>query len=105
MSPRPGEVYRADLGLAGKVRPVLVVSREDDEAPRALTICVPLTLQNRGSRYEVAMPRVKFLREAGFANVQGTSAFKTVELVGPIGRFEPSAMKPVKEALRWLFEL
>lgn len=39
MTPKPGEVYKADLGLAGKVRPVLVVSREDADAPRALTVC------------------------------------------------------------------
>ncbi len=105
MNPKPGEVYRADLGLAGKARAVMVVSRHDDESPRALAICVPLTLENRGSRYEVSMPRVKFLREVSTANVQGTAAFKTIELFGPIGRCEPSALKPVKDALRWMLEL
>ncbi len=52
MSPRPGEVWLADLGLAAKTRPVVIVSRHDPDAPRALTIYVPLTTQNRGSRYE-----------------------------------------------------
>jgi mRNA interferase MazF len=29
MNPRPGEIWLADLGLAAKTRPVVIVSRED----------------------------------------------------------------------------
>src|SRR3974377_878578 len=36
MSPQPGEVGLADLGLAAKSRPVVVVSRLDPDPPRAL---------------------------------------------------------------------
>jgi mRNA interferase MazF len=63
MSPHPGEVWLADLGLAAKTRPVVIVSRHDPDAPRALAIDVPLTTQKRGSRYEVELPRLPFLRE------------------------------------------
>lgn len=63
MSPSPGEVWLADLGMAAKTRPVFVVSRFDVDAPRALAIYVPLTNQNRGSRYEVQLPRLSFLRK------------------------------------------
>lgn len=63
MSPLPGEVWLADLGMAAKTRPVVVVSRRDEQAPRALAIYVPLTTQNRGSRYEVVIPRLSFLRQ------------------------------------------
>jgi len=52
MSPQPGEVWLADLGLAAKTRPVVIVSRFDPDAPRALVIYVPLTAQNRMSRVE-----------------------------------------------------
>ena len=41
-----GEVWLADLGLAGKVRPVVVVSRHDPDAPRVLTLYVSLSTQN-----------------------------------------------------------
>jgi len=51
MIPKIGEVFVVDLGYESKVRPVVVVSREDPEAPRAVALCVPLTSQNRGSRY------------------------------------------------------
>src|SRR5712692_3826635 len=69
MSPHPGEVWLADLGLAAKTRPIVIVSRHDPEAPRALAIYVPLTTQNRGSKYEVVLPQLRFLRDASVANV------------------------------------
>lgn len=102
---KPGEVYRADLGMAAKVRPVLIVSREDANRPRDLVLAVPLTTQNRGSQYEVTMPRVRFLREISTANVQGLQAFRPAELEGPIGSFDAGALVPVKSALRWAMEL
>jgi mRNA-degrading endonuclease toxin of MazEF toxin-antitoxin module len=43
MSPRPGEVWLADLGLAAKTRPVVIVSRYDPDSPRALVLYVPLS--------------------------------------------------------------
>src|SRR2546430_9655798 len=75
-SPRPGEVYWVDLGIAAKFRPLVVVSREDSAAPRALAICVPLTTEIRGGNYEVPIPRVRWLpgAEPGVANVQGITS-------------------------------
>ena len=35
-----GDVFILDLGFEGKVRPVVVVSREDADAPRALSVVV-----------------------------------------------------------------
>ena len=55
--------------MAGKVRPVVVVTREDANAPRALSVTVPLTTQNRGTQYEVERPRVPWLKHQSFANV------------------------------------
>jgi mRNA-degrading endonuclease toxin of MazEF toxin-antitoxin module len=42
MAAKPGEVWLADLGLAAKTRPVVILSREDPNAPRALVTYVPL---------------------------------------------------------------
>ena len=56
MNPRPGEIWLADLSLAAKTRPVVIVSRFDPDAPRALVIYVPLTTQNR----ERAVMRLRF---------------------------------------------
>ena len=62
MTPKVGEVYMLDLGYEGKVRPIVIMSREDAQAPRALALFVPLTKESRGSRYEVIMPRVPWLK-------------------------------------------
>lgn len=105
MSPEPGEVYRVDLGMAGKVRYFVVVSRRDDNPPRALAICVPITTQNRGSDYEVELPRVRFLREQSYANVQGLQAVQFHELNGPVGRFTPPTIDAIRDALRYAMEL
>ncbi len=66
MSPTPGDVYLVDLGMAAKVRPMVVVSRHDPDAPRALCLCVPFTTANRGSKYEVAIGASSFLRESSW---------------------------------------
>ncbi len=99
MSPRPGEVWLADLGLAAKTRPVVVVSRHDPDAPRALTIYVPLTTQNRGSKYEVELPRLHFLREMSVANVQGIASLAVTRLERKLGEVPPDVLRRIREAL------
>jgi len=105
MTTEPGEVYRVELGMAAKMRYFVVVSRHDDDAPRALSLCVPITTQNRGSKYEVELPRVRFLREQSFANVQGLQAVQHHELSGLVGRFPAATMETIKEALRFSMDL
>jgi len=63
MAAKQGEVWLADLGLAAKTRPVVILSRDDPQAPRALVIYVPLTTQNRGSHYEIELGNLRFLNE------------------------------------------
>jgi len=105
MTPKVGEVYFVDLGYEGKVRPVVVMSREDPQAPRALALCVPLTMENRGSRYEVTMPRVPWLKLQGVANVQAIGAAGFHELTDRRGRFESSVVAKIKDAIRFAFDL
>jgi mRNA interferase MazF len=105
MIPNPGEVYLVDMGYEGKTRPVIIVSRMDAHAPRALSVVVPLTTQNRGSRYEVPMPKVAWLKYASVANVQAIATYEHHELLEKRGRFEASAMMAVKNAIRWALEL
>ena len=105
MTPIPGEVYLIDMGYDGKTRPVIILSRMDANAPRAISIVVPLTTQNRGSRYEVAMPKVPWLRHLSFANVQSIATFEHHELLEKRGRFEAPVMASIKEAIRWALDL
>lgn len=105
MTPKVGEVFRLDLGWEGKVRPVVIVSREDPDAPRAMSLFVPLTKVSQGTRYEVMMPRVPWLKLQSYANVQAMGAVERHELTDRRGRFEPAVVGQIKEAIRWALEL
>lgn len=105
MNLRPGEVWLADLGLAAKTRPVVIVSREDPDAPRALAIYVPLTTQNRKSPYEVAIPKLAFLNEISVANVQGIASIPTVRLERKLGTLPETSMSAIRRALCFALNL
>lgn len=105
MSPHPGEVWLADLGLAAKTRPVVVVSRHDPESPRALVLYVPLATQNRSSSYEVAVTGVAFLVRESVANVQGLGSIAEARLERRLGRLPQDVMSKIKRALAFVLEL
>ncbi len=105
MNPRPGEVWLADLGLAAKTRPIVIVSRHDPEAPRVLVLYVPLTTQNRFSSYEVPLPRLPFLNQDSVANVQGLGSIPVVRLERKLGLLLQAAMSDIKKALVFALDL
>jgi len=105
MSPEPGEVWLADLGLAAKTRPVVIVSRHDPDPPRALILNVPLTTQNRNSRYEVALPKLPFLDRDSVANVQGLGSIPNARLERRIGKIPANVMENLKAALGFILDL
>lgn len=105
MTTKPGEVYRVDLGISGKVRPMVVVSREDLDPPRALTLCAPVTTAYRGSKYEVDIGKPRFLRMNSYVNVQGLQAIQHHELSDRIGMLNAGAMTQIRTALKYAFDL
>jgi mRNA interferase MazF len=105
MNPQPGEIWLADLGLTAKTRPVVIVSRQDPDPPRALVLYVPLTTQRRNSPYEVPLPRLSFLDRESVANVQGLGSLPTVRLERKIGRLPAGIMDQLKDALAFALDL
>ena len=105
MNPQPGEIWLADLGLAAKTRPVVIVSRQDPDPPRSLILYVPLTTQRRHSPYEVPLPRLSFLDRESVANVQGLGALPTVRLERKIGSLSGEIMQRLKDALAFALDL
>ncbi len=105
MTTKPGEVYRVDLGIGGKVRLMVVISREDPNAPRALSVCAPITTKYRDSAYEVALGKLRFLREVSYVNVQGVQAIQHHELSRPLGTVPASKMAEIRAALKYAFDL
>lgn len=105
MSPQPGEVWLADLGLAAKTRPVVVVSRSDPNPPRAIVLYVPLTTQNRASRYEVVLPRLAFLDRESIANAQGLASLPLVRLERRLGKLPEESLSKIKQAISFALDL
>jgi mRNA interferase MazF len=105
MKTKPGEIWLADLGLAAKTRPVLILSREDDDPPRSLVIYAPLTTQNRGSQYEVVLPRLRFLSKDSIVNVQGLGSIPTVRLERKLGELPDAVLQEVKQVVLFTLDL
>jgi len=105
MHPQPGEVWLADLGLAAKTRPVVIVSRYDPEPPRALVLYIPLTTQNRQSPYEVVLPQLGFIDRDSVANVQGLGSILRVRLERRLGKLPDNVMIQIKRALVFALDL
>ncbi len=105
MTPQPGEIWLADLGLAAKTRPIVIVSRQDSDPPRSLVLYVPLTTQRRDSSYEVLLPRLPFLDRESVANVQGLGSLPTVRLERKIGKLPNNVMERLKAALVFALDL
>ena len=76
----------------------MILSRDDPQAPRALVIYVPLTTQNRGSRYEVEIGKLAFLNESSIANVQGIGSLPLARLERKLGALLPDALAKLKQA-------
>ena len=101
MPPERGEVWLADLGLAAKVRPVLVVSVFYGDKDYALVQVIPHTTQPRGTQFEIQIP-VNFL-EAGAFNVQGMLAVPSAKFLRRLGALDRSRMAQVEAVIkRWL---
>lgn len=105
MNPRPGEIWLADLGLAAKTRPVVVVSRYDTNPPRALITYVPLTSQYRNSPYEVVIPKSRFLDKDSIANVQGIGSIPIIRLERKLGKLTDNVMMEIKNAILFALDL
>ena len=101
--PQPGEVWFIDLGAVGKPRYALVLAAQTD-ARLALASVVLITKQFEETPYEVALPRVPWLREQSYINVQSIQPVKFTEFVREApGKFDARIISEVEAALkRWL---
>ena len=103
--PQGGEVWFADLGIAEKSRPVLVLAYPQPADARALVIVAPLTSQLRGLRGEVPLGKPRWLPKISAVNVQGLASFDPGRLTRRLGVLNAEQLEAVKIALRDLLEL
>jgi mRNA-degrading endonuclease toxin of MazEF toxin-antitoxin module len=105
IDPKRGDVWFADFGIAGKNRPVLVLSVPGEDDARALLIAAPLTSQIRGLRGEVDLGKPRWLPKHSAVNVQGLASFDGRALSRRLGVLGTSDILRVKNALRDLLNL
>ena len=101
--PQTGEVWFIDLGMVGKPRHALVLAAQID-ARLALASVVLITKQFDDTPYEVTLPRVPWLREQSYINVQSIQPVKFTEFVRMApGKFDARVIGEVEASLkRWL---
>jgi mRNA interferase MazF len=99
--PNRGEVWLADLGIAAKTRPCLVLSIPPDPQDRVLVTLVPHTTSVQGTRFEIAVPK-PFLKP-GVLDAQGLATVSQPRLLRKLGNLQPAELASIKAAVkRWL---
>lgn len=97
-----GSVWIVNLGMAGKVRPCLVLSVPTDSQDRVLITLIPHTTSVQGTRFEVAVEG-KFLRGGGVFDAQQVLTVPQVKSIRKLGDLPPDQLALVENAVRrWL---
>ena len=101
--PQAGEVWFIDLGIVGKPRYALVLAAQTN-ARLAIASVVLITTKFEDTPYEIALPRVPWLREQSYINVQSIQPVKFTEFVRKApGKFDARVISELEAALRrWL---
>ncbi|HLB34208.1 MAG TPA: type II toxin-antitoxin system PemK/MazF family toxin [Chthoniobacterales bacterium] len=93
------EVWLADFGFIGKIRPVLILSIPQENDARNLVVVLPLTSQIRGLRGEVNIGKPKWLPKQSAVNIQGIASIDANKLVRKMGKLTDSQITNIKEKL------
>ena len=105
MIPKLGEVWMVDMGMAGKVRPAVVVLDDCVAVERTLVTHVPVTSQNRGTVLEVPLGHLRFLKPESTANVQAIGSLPRTRFERRLGVLPPADLDKIKHAMRVAFGL
>ena len=103
--PRHGEVWLVDMGLAAKVRPVIVLLADDLDVERTLIVHVPITTQSRGGPLEIGVGHLRFLDRASVANVQAIGSLPRVRFKRRLGILPQDDLERMKQVIRLAFRM
>lgn len=99
-----GEIWLADLGYTGKVRPVLIMSVEYNDHERAVITYTPRTTRVwKEGRFDVHHKARGFV-EGAFA-VQLIATASNADFMRRVGQVTTEKMKEVEDALKIWLEL
>ena len=96
-----GEVWLADLGYVGKVRPVLILSVVPGDEARALVTYVIRTTSVRGTAYEV--PHTARGMKPGAFDTQGLGTTDFSRFIRKLGSVDTETLRLIEGRVRaWL---
>lgn len=96
-----GEIWLADLGYVGKVRPVLILSVPPGDDDRALVTYVIRTTNVRGTAYEVAH-KERGMKPGAF-DAQGLGSTDWSRFIRRLGTVDAATLATIEERVRaWL---
>ena len=80
-----GEIWQTDMGIAGKVRPCLLLTDYPEDDELALVTVVPHTTSLRENRWELALPKA-FLKDGAFhfQQIQSVSVARLMRRLGKL---------------------
>ena len=94
---RKGEVWQTDMGIAGKIRPCLLLTDYPADDELALVTVVPHTTSLRDNRWELRLP-LSFLKDGAF-HFQQIQSVSVARLMRRLGKLTESEMSRVAELL------
>ena len=89
----------ADLGMAAKSRPCVVVSIRNADELRNMSVVVPLTASGRRGECEIAFPKPRWLYQDSVANLLGIAGIDNAYLERKIGRMPGETMDKISDGL------
>ena len=105
MIPKIGETWFVDFGLVAKPRWAFVVGAAPN-GRLALASVLTITTQYDSTPYEMALPRVPWLREQSYVNAQSLQPVKFSELTRKApGQFEASVLDGARQIIKRWFQL
>ena len=103
--PQAGEIWIADLGTAGKIRPVLVLYYPKPDDSRMLAIVAPIPSQIRGCNGENDITHKNWLPNPSAINFQGLGSIARHSLSRKLGTLAKNDLDEIKSNLRNLLNL
>ncbi|MFZ4774896.1 MAG: type II toxin-antitoxin system PemK/MazF family toxin [Terrimicrobiaceae bacterium] len=100
---RKGEVWQTDMGIAGKIRPCLLLTDYPADDELAMVTVVPHTTALRGNRWELSLPN-HFLRTGAF-HFQQIQSISVARLMRRLGKLTEKEMDLVAGMLRDRFQI
>jgi len=93
----PGDVWLVDLGMAGKVRPCLLLTGYPADDELALVTILPHTTALRGNQCEVSIPK-PFLKKGAF-HLQQIQSVPTARVLRHLGTLTAEEFAAMREQL------